>query len=212
MCKGNWAEYISLFPNHFKEWVFFVFLFLVSVLYKKECRLLSLPLLLHAFLIQCKKYRDQLSPKDKEALQDKLCASELFKGKKSLYPKRWVQSMKLHHPRSRGLDLPQNSANYNPGFMFFSLPQPFRGEYLGLKENPKYRKLQTTANDKLVMADYVKKVNRGDGKVGHLINLLWLPRNCSQNMPSFSHFAPVKGRVLLIVILEWANIVKPVCI
>ncbi|KAL7989856.1 hypothetical protein Chor_012522 [Crotalus horridus] len=88
----------------------------------------------------CKKYRDQLSPKDKEALQDKLCASELFKGKKSLYPK--------------------------------SLPQPFRGEYLGLKENPKYRKLQTTANDKLVMADYVKKVNRGDGKTSSRILLL----------------------------------------
>ncbi|KAG8129593.1 hypothetical protein E2320_016286 [Naja naja] len=73
---------------------------------------------------------------DKEALQDKLCASELFKGKKSLYPK--------------------------------SLPQPFRGEYLELKDNPKYRKLQTTANDKLVMADHVKKVNRGDGK-SHII-------------------------------------------
>lgn len=95
--------------------------------------------------------------------------------------------------------------------MFFSLPQPFRGEYLGLKENPKYRKLQTTANDKLVMADYVKKVNRGDGKVGPLINLLWLARNCSKNMPSSSHIAPVKGRVLLIVILERANILKHVC-
>ncbi|XP_070596951.1 unconventional myosin-Ia-like isoform X2 [Erythrolamprus reginae] len=89
---------------------------------------------------RCKKYREQLSPKDKEALQDKLCASELFKGKKTLYPK--------------------------------SLPQPFRGEYLGLKENPKYRKLQTTANDKLVMADHVKKVNRGDGKTSPRILLL----------------------------------------
>ncbi|XP_063149940.1 unconventional myosin-Ia-like isoform X2 [Candoia aspera] len=89
---------------------------------------------------RCKKYRDQLPPKNKEALQDKLCASELFKGKKSLYPK--------------------------------SLPQPFQGEYLGLKENPKYRKLQTTANDKLVMADHVKKVNRGDGKTSSRIFLL----------------------------------------
>ncbi|XP_007421383.1 unconventional myosin-Ia-like isoform X2 [Python bivittatus] len=89
---------------------------------------------------RCKKYRDQLPPKNKEALQDKLCASELFKGKKSLYPK--------------------------------SLPQPFQGEYLGLKENPKYRKLQTTANGKLVMADHVKKVNRGDGKTSSRILLL----------------------------------------
>uniref|UniRef100_A0A8C6XRI0 Unconventional myosin-Ia n=1 Tax=Naja naja TaxID=35670 RepID=A0A8C6XRI0_NAJNA len=89
---------------------------------------------------RCKKYREHLPPKDKEALQDKLCASELFKGKKSLYPK--------------------------------SLPQPFRGEYLELKDNPKYRKLQTTANDKLVMADHVKKVNRGDGKTSSRILLL----------------------------------------
>ncbi|XP_032065161.1 unconventional myosin-Ia-like isoform X2 [Thamnophis elegans] len=89
---------------------------------------------------RCKKYREQLSPKDKEALQNKLCASELFKGKKSLYPR--------------------------------SLPQPFQGEYLGLKENPKYRKLQTTADDKLVMADHVKKVNRGDGKTSSRILLL----------------------------------------
>uniref|UniRef100_A0A2D4M4M7 Unconventional myosin-Ia n=1 Tax=Micrurus spixii TaxID=129469 RepID=A0A2D4M4M7_9SAUR len=89
---------------------------------------------------RCKKYREHLPPKDKEALQDKLCASELFKGKKSLYPK--------------------------------SISQPFRGEYLGLKENPKYRKLETTANDKLVMADHVKKVNRGDGKTSSRILLL----------------------------------------
>ncbi|XP_061471126.1 unconventional myosin-Ia-like isoform X2 [Rhineura floridana] len=89
---------------------------------------------------RCKKYRDQLPPQKKEALQDKLCASELFRGKKSLYLK--------------------------------SLPQPFQGEYLGLKENPKYRKLQTTADGKLVMADSVRKVNRADGKASPRIFLL----------------------------------------
>ncbi|XP_075757940.1 LOW QUALITY PROTEIN: unconventional myosin-Ia [Pelodiscus sinensis] len=36
---------------------------------------------------KCKKYRDQLTPQRKAQLQDKLCASELFKGKKTLYAK-----------------------------------------------------------------------------------------------------------------------------
>uniref|UniRef100_A0A803TCR7 Unconventional myosin-Ia n=1 Tax=Anolis carolinensis TaxID=28377 RepID=A0A803TCR7_ANOCA len=89
---------------------------------------------------RCKKYRDQLPPQRKALLQDKLCASELFRGKKSLYQK--------------------------------SLSQPFKGEYLGLKENPKYRKLQSTADGKLVMADNVKKVNRGDGKASTRIFIL----------------------------------------
>ncbi|KAM6364816.1 unconventional myosin-Ia isoform 2-T2 [Pluvialis apricaria] len=45
-----------------------------------------------------------------------------------------------------------------------SLLQPFQGEYLGLKQNPKYQKLHAVAKDKLVMADNVRKVNRASGK------------------------------------------------
>ncbi|XP_068853730.1 unconventional myosin-Ia isoform X1 [Aphelocoma coerulescens] len=81
---------------------------------------------------KCKKYRDQLPPARRAQLQAKLCASELFKDKKTLYPK--------------------------------SLQQPFHGEYLGLKQNPKYQKLLAVAKDKLVMADTVRKVNRASGK------------------------------------------------
>ncbi|XP_053823425.1 unconventional myosin-Ia isoform X1 [Vidua chalybeata] len=81
---------------------------------------------------KCKKYRDQLPASRRAQLQARLCASELFKDKKTLYPK--------------------------------SLQQPFRGEYLGLKQNPKYQKLHAVAKDKLVMADTVRKVNRANGK------------------------------------------------
>ncbi|XP_066423690.1 unconventional myosin-Ia isoform X1 [Molothrus aeneus] len=81
---------------------------------------------------KCKKYRDQLPASRRAQLQARLCASELFKDKKTLYPK--------------------------------SLQQPFRGEYLGLKQNPKYQKLHAVAKDKLVMADSVRKVNRASGK------------------------------------------------
>lgn len=76
--------------------------------------------------------------------------------------------MNLRHPGQEALTSPGMEQITIEILCFFSLPQPFRGEYLGLKENPKYRKLQTTANDKLVMADHVKKVNRGDGKVGRV--------------------------------------------
>ncbi|NXX80448.1 MYO1A protein, partial [Urocolius indicus] len=81
---------------------------------------------------KCKKYRDQLPPQRRALLQAKLHARELFKDKKTLYPK--------------------------------SLQQPFRGEYLGLTQNPKYQKLYAVAKDKLVMADTVRKVNRASGK------------------------------------------------
>ncbi|NXT59952.1 MYO1A protein, partial [Chaetops frenatus] len=81
---------------------------------------------------KCKKYWEQLPPSRRAQLQAKLCASELFKDKKTLYPK--------------------------------SLQQPFRGEYLGLKQNPRYQKLHAVAKDKLVMADTVRKVNRASGK------------------------------------------------
>ncbi|XP_030920983.1 unconventional myosin-Ia isoform X1 [Geospiza fortis] len=81
---------------------------------------------------KCKKYRDELPASRRVQLQARLCASELFKDKKTLYPK--------------------------------SLQQPFRGEYLGLKQNPKYQKLHAVAKDKLVMADAVRKVNRASGK------------------------------------------------
>ncbi|KAL9820829.1 unconventional myosin-Ia, partial [Geothlypis trichas] len=81
---------------------------------------------------KCKKYRDQLPASRRAQLQARLCASELFKDKKTLYPK--------------------------------SLQQPFRGEYLGLKQNPKYQKLHAVAKDKLVLADSVRKVNRANGK------------------------------------------------
>ncbi|NXA01204.1 MYO1A protein, partial [Nesospiza acunhae] len=81
---------------------------------------------------KCKKYREKLSASRRAQLQARLCASELFKDKKTLYPK--------------------------------SLQQPFRGEYLGLKQNPKYQKLHAVAKDKLVMADAVRKVNRASGK------------------------------------------------
>ncbi|XP_069509649.1 unconventional myosin-Ia [Ambystoma mexicanum] len=91
-------------------------------------------------LWKCKKYRDQLTPQRKAILEDKLCASELFKDKKTSYPK--------------------------------SVSVPFNGEYLGIQKNPKYQKLGSGLQGKVVLADNVRKVNRSDGKATPKLLLL----------------------------------------
>ncbi|XP_039370490.1 unconventional myosin-Ia isoform X2 [Mauremys reevesii] len=58
---------------------------------------------------KCKKYRDRLTPQRKALLQDKLCASQLFKDKKTLYAKSLQQSFQGEYlglqknPRYRAL-------------------------------------------------------------------------------------------------------------
>ncbi|XP_004429340.1 PREDICTED: unconventional myosin-Ia [Ceratotherium simum simum] len=87
-----------------------------------------------------KKFRDQLSPKQVEILREKLCASELFKGKKASYPQ--------------------------------SVPIPFHGDYIGLQRNPKLQKLKGGEEGPVLVAETVKKVNRGNGKASSRILLL----------------------------------------
>ncbi|EDM16453.1 myosin IA [Rattus norvegicus] len=89
---------------------------------------------------KCKKYRDQLSPKQVQTLREKLCASELFKGKKASYLQ--------------------------------SVPVPFRGDYVGLQGNPKLQRLKGREEGPVLVADTVKKVNRGNGKTSSRILLL----------------------------------------
>ncbi|XP_046534992.1 unconventional myosin-Ia [Equus quagga] len=89
---------------------------------------------------KCKKFRDQLSPKQVEILREKLCASELFKGKKASYPQ--------------------------------SVPIPFHGDYIGLQGNPKMQKLKGKEEGPVLVAETVKKVNRGNGKISSRILLL----------------------------------------
>lgn len=110
---------------------------------------------------QCKKYLEQLSPQRRALLQAKLCASELFKDKKSLYSKRCQALGGWWGWRGSG----GMQGQYQLMASIPSVQQPFQGEYLGLRQNPKYQKLQAVAKDKLVMAETVRKVNRASGKV-----------------------------------------------
>uniref|UniRef100_A0A672IIG9 Unconventional myosin-Ib n=1 Tax=Salarias fasciatus TaxID=181472 RepID=A0A672IIG9_SALFA len=45
-----------------------------------------------------------------------------------------------------------------------SVSQPFKGDYLEISKNPKYQKLSSAVDDKVLLADVVNKINRANGK------------------------------------------------
>ncbi|XP_030198606.1 unconventional myosin-Ib isoform X8 [Gadus morhua] len=45
-----------------------------------------------------------------------------------------------------------------------SVGQPFRGDYLEISKNPKYQKLSSAMDEKVLLADMVNKINRANGK------------------------------------------------
>uniref|UniRef100_A0A8D3CPB6 Unconventional myosin-Ib n=1 Tax=Scophthalmus maximus TaxID=52904 RepID=A0A8D3CPB6_SCOMX len=45
-----------------------------------------------------------------------------------------------------------------------SVSQPFKGDYLEITKNPKYQKLSSAMEDKVLLADVVNKINRANGK------------------------------------------------
>lgn len=47
----------------------------------------------------------------------------------------------------------------------FSVGQPFKGDYLEMNKNPKYQKLNSVVDEKVLLADVVNKINRANGKV-----------------------------------------------
>ncbi|XP_045062628.1 unconventional myosin-Ib-like isoform X3 [Coregonus clupeaformis] len=45
-----------------------------------------------------------------------------------------------------------------------SVSQPFKGDYLEIQKNPKYQKLKSAVEEKVLLADLVNKINRANGK------------------------------------------------
>ncbi|XP_029315695.1 unconventional myosin-Ib isoform X4 [Cottoperca gobio] len=45
-----------------------------------------------------------------------------------------------------------------------SVSQPFMGDYLEISKNPKYQKLNSAVDEKVLLADVVNKINRANGK------------------------------------------------
>ncbi|XP_030643049.1 unconventional myosin-Ib isoform X2 [Chanos chanos] len=53
-----------------------------------------------------------------------------------------------------------------------SVGQPFKGDYLEIKKNPKYQKLNSAVEEKILLADVINKINRANGKSTPRIFLL----------------------------------------
>uniref|UniRef100_A0A668AGI7 Myosin IB n=1 Tax=Myripristis murdjan TaxID=586833 RepID=A0A668AGI7_9TELE len=53
-----------------------------------------------------------------------------------------------------------------------SVSQPFKGDYLEISKNPKYQKLHSAVDEKVLLADVVNKINRANGKGAARIFLL----------------------------------------
>ncbi|XP_051938625.1 unconventional myosin-Ib isoform X4 [Hippocampus zosterae] len=53
-----------------------------------------------------------------------------------------------------------------------SVSQPFKGDYLEISKNPKYHKLSSCVEEKVLLADVVNKINRANGKGASRILLL----------------------------------------
>ncbi|XP_041118427.1 unconventional myosin-Ib isoform X9 [Polyodon spathula] len=53
-----------------------------------------------------------------------------------------------------------------------SVGQPFQGDYLEINKNPRYQKLNSLVEEKIIFADIVNKINRANGKGAQRIFLL----------------------------------------
>ncbi|XP_029113801.1 unconventional myosin-Ib isoform X7 [Scleropages formosus] len=53
-----------------------------------------------------------------------------------------------------------------------SVGQPFKGDYLEMKTNPRYQKLNNLVEEKVILADIVNKINRANGKGAPRVFLL----------------------------------------
>uniref|UniRef100_A0A674F0Q4 Unconventional myosin-Ib n=1 Tax=Salmo trutta TaxID=8032 RepID=A0A674F0Q4_SALTR len=55
-----------------------------------------------------------------------------------------------------------------------SVSQPFKGDYLEIHKNPKYLKLNSAVEEKVLLADVVNKINRANGKARTFLKVPYL--------------------------------------
>eukprot|EP00058_Branchiostoma_floridae_P009760 XP_002595248.1 hypothetical protein BRAFLDRAFT_233021 [Branchiostoma floridae] len=82
---------------------------------------------------RCRKYREMLDEETRRIMREKLSASEIFRGRKTLYPE--------------------------------TVPRPFKGDYVQLRQNVNWRRLtETTGESEVYFSDIVYKINRSNAK------------------------------------------------
>lgn len=59
---------------------------------------------------------------------------------------------------------------YKRMICYFSVPHPFLGDYVRLRQNAQWKKLCISSNDQyIVFADIINKITRSTGKVGSVV-------------------------------------------
>lgn len=85
-----------------------------------------------------------------------------------------------------------------------SVNQPFKGDYLEIGKNPKYQKLSSAVDEKVLLADVVNKINRANGKVHPLSRALlpfrFIPLEKSRRVNSF--FSDLKGTARIFLLTK----------
>ena len=61
--------------------------------------------------------------------------------------------------------IPENVLHMVGPLVLCSVSQPFKGDYVEINKNPKYQKLNSAVEEKVLLADVVNKINRANGKV-----------------------------------------------
>lgn len=124
---------------------------------------------LNTIHFQCYKYRKMFDQVARNRMREKLTASLIFKNRKILYALRYFNYNLF------------NIIQYlrrNSKLMWvlcvasFSVPHPFLGDYVRLRQNAQWKKLCVTSNDQyIVFADIINKITRSTGKVGVLTHI-----------------------------------------
>ena len=128
---------------------------------------LSLPLSLSA---QCKRVRDYFMkrPKEKKKMIEKVLASDLFRGNKSLYKQTYTHSLThslTHSSLTNSLTLTHHSLTHNYASNF-RVSEPFQSDHLALRSDQRWSKIVAETNEqRIIWCDRAHKINRRDGKV-----------------------------------------------
>ncbi|CAB1347089.1 unnamed protein product [Coregonus sp. 'balchen'] len=82
-----------------------------------------------------------------------------------------------------------------------SVSQPFKGDYLEIQKNPKYQKLNSAVEEKVLLADVVNKINRANGKASTFLKVPYLSKIRSTST------LPPQNQIIKLFLLTKSNFV-----
>lgn len=109
----------------------------------------------------------------------------------------WNIRVENRSVKSQELQEPANSIRFTiRSHCFFSVPHPFSGDYVRLRQNAQWKKLCVTSNDQyIVFADIINKITRSTGKVSVRCMLIMNHVSSPHTFTSFSDCTNTYGLV-----------------